>query len=245
MKHYEIKITLLLNKDIKYENIYECLASNINQGLYEDEVLSQIHLNKKYKPYVVGNLYPFDMQSKIYKANQVYVLSIRSIDKDFLNRLKNSLKKSTKLDFKVLAVEFKELKYGFIHSVYTLTPTIISITDDYEVVSANEQNRKIKYWTKEEGSLDFVKKRIKDNLEKKYFEFFNEKLVAPDDFIQMIQVENKKPIVFNYKGSKLFTNKFKLMINSDEVSQKLIKLAFCVGLLEKNSLGFGLLTRGK
>ncbi len=236
MKHYEIKITLLLNKNIKYENIYEYLATNINQGLYEDEVLSQIHLNKKYKPYVIGNLYPFDMQSKIYKTNQVYVLSIRSIDKDFLNRLKNSLKKSTKLDFKVLAVEFRELRYGFIDSVYTLTPSIISITD---------KNGRIKYWTKEEASLDFVKKRIKDNLEKKYFEFFKEKLVAPDDFIQMIQVENKKPIVFNYKNSKLFTNKFKLMINSDEISQKLIELAFSVGILEKNSLGFGLLTRGK
>ncbi len=236
MQHYEIKITLLLNKNIKYENIYECLASNINQGLYEDEVLSQIHLNKKYKPYVIGNLYPFDMQSKIYKANRVYVLSIRSIDKDFLNRLKNSLKKSTKLDFKVLAVEFKELRYNFINSVYTLTPSIITMQDE---------NAKIKYWTKEKASLDFVKKRIKDNLEKKYFEFFKEKIVAPDDFIQMIQVENKKPIVFNYKGSKLFTNKFKLMINSDEISQKLIKFAFSVGILEKNSLGFGFITRGK
>ncbi len=236
MKHYEIKITLFLNIDIKYENIYERLSSNINQGLYEDEILSKLHVNKKYKPYVIGNLYPFDMQTKIYKANQVYVLSIRSIDKDFLNRLKNSLKQSTKLDFKVLAVEFKELQYGFIDSAYTLTPAIISITD---------KNGKIKYWTKEEGSLEFVKKRIKDNLEKKYLKFFDEKIVAPDDFIQMIQVENKKPIVFNYKGSKLFTNKFKLMINSDNTSQKLIKLAFSIGLLEKNSLGFGLLTRGR
>ncbi len=236
MKHYEIKITLMLHVDIKYEDIYEHLASNINRCLYEDEILKQIHLNKKYKPYVVGNLYPFDIGSKIYKANRVYVLSIRSIDRDFLNRLKNSLKKTIKLDFKVLAIEFKELKYGFIDIIYTLTPTIITLCG---------HDNKIKYWTKEEESLDFVKKRIKDNLEKKYFEFFGEKIVAADDFIQMIQIENKKPIVFNYKNTKLFTNKFKIAINNDEISQRLIKLAFSVGLLEKSSLGFGLLVKGK
>ncbi len=236
MKHYEIKISLLLLSDVKYEDVHEFLASNINKALYEDEALKKMHVNQKYKPYVVGNLYPCDVETKTYKEHQVYMLCVRSIDKDLLNRLKTSLKKSAKLDFKVLDVEFKELRYHFIESVYTLTPTIITLQDE---------NGKLHHWTSEDGGLDFVAKRIKDNLEKKYLEFFGIKLKAPDDFIQMIEQINQKPIVFNYKGSKLFANKFKFSVNSDEASQELIKLGFSVGILEKNSLGFGLLTRGK
>ncbi len=236
MKHYEIKTTIFLNKDVKYEDVHEFLASNVNRALFEDEVLKKLHVDKKIKPYVVGNIYPVDTQSKIYKAKQVYVLCVRSIDNDFLLRLKSVLSKSNKLDFKVLAVEFKEVKYTFIDKVYTLTPAIITVQDE---------NNKIKCWTADHSGLDFVAKRMKENLEKKYLEFFDIKLKAPEDFIQMIEPQNRQPIVFNYKGSKLFANKFKFNVNSDEASQELIKLGFSVGILEKNSLGFGLLTRGK
>lgn len=236
MKNYELKVTLLLKVDIKYEDTHDRVSSNINKAMYENTKLKELHKNKKYKPYCIGSLYPFDMASKVYKSNQVYVLTIRSIEKEFLNLLKTTLKSSVKLDFNVLAAEFKEIKYNFIESAFTLTPTIISITDD---------SQKIRYWTKDENSLEFVKQRIKDNLEKKYFEFYKEEVIAPDDFISMIQIQNNKPIVFNYKKTKLFTNKFKIIFNCDEASQKLANLAFGVGILEKNSLGFGFLTKGK
>lgn len=236
MNYYELKITLFLKVDIKYEDIHEFLSSNVNRAMYENDVLKQIHQNKKFKAYCIGSLYPFDMTSKMYKANQVYVLTVRSIDKEFLSLLKNALKESKKLDFNVLAIESKEMKARYIESAFTLTPAIISITDE---------NNKIRHWTQNENSLEFVKQRIKDNLEKKYSEFYEEKIVAPDDFISMIQIQNNKPIVFNYKKTKLFTNKFKLVFNNDEISQKLVNLAFGVGILEKNSLGFGFLTKGK
>jgi len=212
------------------------MTSNINKAFLEDELLQKMHMNKQFKPYVVGSLYPLDMQTKMYKMNQVYVLHIRSIDKEFLNRLKNSFKKANELDFKVISIEFKRQNYGFIDSVYTLTPVIMTINDELG---------KVRYWTKEEESLDFVRHRIKNNLERKYFDFFGKNIVAPSDFVQSIQLHNKKPIVFNYKGSRLFANKFKFSVNNDKISQELIKLGFGVGILEKNSLGFGFLTRGK
>ena len=118
-----------------------------------------------------------------------------------------------------------------------MTPTIISIYD--------EEKDYIRYWIKDEGSLDFVKKRIKDNLEKKYEQFYKEKIIAPDDFISMITIQNKKPIVYNYKRITPWTNKFKILFASDDISQKLASLAFGVGILEKNSLGFGFLTKGR
>jgi len=47
------------------------------------------------------------------------------------------------------------------------------------------------------------------------------------------------------KRFDIFSNKFKIYFASDEISQKLAFLAFGVGILEKNSLGFGFLTKGK
>jgi len=237
LKNHEIKVTLLLKKDVLFINIQEFLSSNINKSMLEDSTLKEMHSKNLFKPYSIGSLYPFDLQNKIYKANQVYVLTIRSIDRDFLSRLQNVLRGSRKLDFNVIAVEFLTREHKYIESAFTLTPTIISIKD--------EEKNYIRYWTKEEGSLDFVKKRIKDNLEKKYEQFFNEKIIAPDDFILMISIQNKKAIVYNYKGTKLWTNKFKILFAPDEISQKLASLAFGVGILEKNSLGFGFLTKGR
>lgn len=237
MKLYEIKITLLLQKDVKLIDIQEFLSFNINKSMLEDNTLKKLHAVKGFKPYSIGSLYPFDLKNKIYKANQIYLLTLRSIDREFLNSLKRVLKASRKLDFNVIAIEFLTRSYSYIESAFTLTPTIISIKD--------EEKNYIRYWTKDEGSLEFVKKQIKDNLEKKYEQFFHEKIVAPEDFILMISVQNKKPIVYNYKGVKLWTNKFKIVFASDEVSQKLASLAFGVGLLEKNSLGFGFLTKGQ
>lgn len=237
MKYYELKITLFLKKDIKFQDVHESLSFNINKAMLEDKVLKENHGTKGYKSYCIGSLYPFDLKTKMYKANQIYLLTIRSIDNDFLNKLKNVLKTSTKLDFNVMAIEFLNKNYQYIESAFTLTPAIISIK--------NEEDDKIRYWVKEEISLEFVKKRIKENLEKKYFSFYDEKIVAPEDFITMIEMQNRKPLVFNYKNTKLFTNKFKIHFASDDISQKLAFLAFGVGILEKNSLGFGFLTKGK
>jgi len=237
LKLYEIKITLLLKRNVNLIDVQEFLSSNINKSMLEDSFLKKQHSEKGFKPYSLGSLYPFDLENKMYHKNQMYVLTMRSIDKQFLQSLSSVLKSSKKLDFNVIAIEFLTRDYGFVESAFTLTPAIISIKD--------EEKNYIRYWTKEEGSLDFVKKRIKDNLEKKYEQFFNEKIVAPDDFILMISIQNRKAIVSNYKGTKLWTNKFKIMFAPDEVSQKLASLAFGVGILEKNSLGLGFLTKGR
>lgn len=235
MKIFELKLSLFLKEDISYKNSHEFLTKNINKSFLNDEILKDLHINKTYKPYSFGNLYPYNKETKIYEKNQVFVLNIRSCDEMFLKSLKRALENAKNLDFKVLTSEFKEFKITHIDSVFTATPAIISVL----------KNDKILCWTAENGvDFDFLKKRITDNLEKKYFEFSGEKVKAPADFITLIELQNKKPIIFNYKKGKLLANKFKLFINSDEISQKLIKFAFGVGILEKNSLGFGFIKRG-
>lgn len=237
MKYYEIKVTLLLKKDIKFGDIHESLSLNINKSMLDNKELKEQHSLNGFKPYCIGSLYPFDLKTKVYKANQIYMLTIRSIDENFLTKLKIVLKESKVLDFNVLAIEFLRKDYQFIESAYTLTPCIITITD--------ENTKKRKYWTKDDSSLEFVKQRIVSNLEKKYKYFYNKEITVPSDFISMIKIENKVPIVYTYKRSRLFTNKFKIHFASDELSQKLAFLAFSIGILEKNSLGFGFLTKGK
>jgi len=88
--------------------------------------------------------------------------------------------------------------------------------------------------------LEFLKKRIKNNLQKKYENYFEEKLDMKDKFIEYIEIINKKPIVYKYKDFKVLGNKFNIKVGTSDESQKLAKLANAVGILEKNSsLGAG------
>ncbi len=233
MKYFEMKLTLLLKKDVLYKDTNSFLSENINKAMFEDQYLNSIHKKGTfYKPYCFGSFYPVEIKTKIYRKNCVYVLKLRSIEKKFLELLSNSLKNSKNLGFETLVSEINVINYPYIERIYTLTPSIITLENG-------------KCWIPEDGNLDFIKRRIKDNLEKKYKQFFSKEVVAPDDFIQNIIVLNKKPIVFNYKKGKLLGNRFEIAFNSDEISQKLASLSFGVGLLEKNSLGFGFVTKGK
>lgn len=236
MKIYESKLTVFLKEDTSYANIHNMLSKNVNKALYHDETLSILHKNLEFKPYCYSSLYPYDTQSKIYRKEQIYMLNIRSLDYEFLKNLNASFKKN-KFDFKVLATQIQEFKLDVVEFAVTQTPSVISIID--------KKTNKALCYTKEFENLEFVKNRIKDNLEKKYMQFFKENVKAPEDFINFIKMTNQKPIIFNYKNTKILANKFDIAFNSDEISQMLAKLAFAVGLLEKNSLGFGFLARKK
>ena len=76
----------------------------------------------------------------------------------------------------------------------------------------------------------------------------NEKLNIDHNFIQFLEIKNHKPqIIFftkNYnnqiKRIKLFGNKFRIIPNEDELSQKLAFMSLSCGLGEKQSYGAGL-----
>ncbi len=236
MKLYELKITILLKTDIELANANQTLAKAINFILTQNEYTRELHDKNGLKPYVFSLPYPIDIQTKIYQKDRVYLFSIRSIDEKFINIFKESLKKVNLDEFSILATELKEINKFFINSLYTLTSTISTITNE---------DKKSYFWTINNSNLEFIKEKIKNNLEKKYKQFFNQEIKAPDDFISNIILLNQTPFVTNHiknkdnKKFKLFGNKFKIFINSDENSQKLAFLALGVGLLEKNSFGYG------
>ena len=82
---------------------------------------------------------------------------------------------------------------------------------------------------------------------KKYEEFFGKKIEVNQNFIQLLEVKNQKPqsIYFTttkneiQKRVRLLGNKFRIVPNEDEISQKLAFLTLGVGLGEKSSYGSG------
>jgi CRISPR-associated endoribonuclease Cas6 len=101
---------------------------------------------------------------------------------------------------------------------------------------------------KQDGDILKLQKLLQDNLEKKYNAFYGTKLKPTQNFIQLLEIKNQKPqriwtskkdkeqkiVSFNFIG-----NKFRIMPNEDEISQKLAFLALGCGLGEKNSYGGG------
>ena len=99
-----------------------------------------------------------------------------------------------------------------------------------------------------DGDILKLQKQLQDNLLKKYENFYNEKLKPTQNFIQLLEIKNQKPqsIYFMKKINdgksirvRLFGNKFKIVPNEDETSQKLAFVALSCGLGEKQSYGGG------
>ena len=235
MKIYELKITVKLKRDIYLKEYIEFVSKNINYIFYNSVVLRAIHEKKGFKPYVVGSMYPFENKIRNYQAGNTYTLVLRTIEESIADEIVKASKKAYNLDFDIKDVIYNELRIGYVDKIYTITPAVLTITNE---------GAKPRYWTIEDDLL-LLQRRIAENLEKKYKEFFKRDIKPPEDMINFFTIHNQKPIVYNYKGGKIFANKFTIGFNSDEVSQKLAKLSFGVGILEKNPLGFGMAVREK
>ena len=236
MKYYELICTAYLKADIVFEKSFETLSKYITFSMVRGG-LETIHKQKGFKHYVFGGLMPIETE-KLYKKGTTYTFTIRSLDETFINTLSNALRANIdNSDLLVVHTMKKVIKQFFINELYSATPVIISIEND-------------KFWTlQSSGDIIQLQKQLHDNLEKKYQSYFGEELRAPQNFIQLIELKNRVPqnIKIHKEGKKItfFGNKFKIVPNEDEVSQKLAFMALACGLGEKNSYGGGfLLGRG-
>lgn len=221
MQYYNLKLSVILKKDIRAEEAYEKLSNLISYAMLKDNNLKLLHEENKYKNYVFCNLYPVEKDS-IYKCNNVYYFDIRGIDLKMLMKLKQVLNVAENENFKVIQASFETSMQRKITKLITLTPVIITTEiGDYD----------IKY------DLDFVKNRLVANIQKKYKSIYNTE--ADVDFIKEIIKTNKKPMKIPYKNIHMLGNKFEIMVKEDPISQNLAYLMLSVGCGEKNSLGFG------
>lgn len=223
MKYYNLKIVVLLKQNLKNFNTYEKISNLISFAMLKDVNLKQIHEKNIYKNYVFCNLYPVESDG-IYKKNNIYTFDLRGLEIEKIMKLKQVLNYIENGYFKVIQVIFQTSVQRKIKKLTTLTPTIITTEKgDYDI----------------KENLDFVRKRILSNTQKKYKNIFGESLDI--DFIKDIRKTNIKPIKVPYKNINMLGNKFEILIKEDKMSQDLAFLILSIGCLEKNSIGFRIL----
>ena len=237
MKYFELTCKAYLKNDISFKDSFEAINKYISFSMAQNERLKKLHESKGYKFYVYNNFYPIE-QDKLYKKGNIYEFKIRSIDENFINTLEMLLKQNTNNPNLLVVESYKRsIKQFFISELYSITP-VISINSDG------------KYWTFDmDGDIVKLQKLLQDNLEKKYTSFYNQDIKPTQNFIQLLEIKNRKPqniwVKKDCKVFRFFGNKFKIIPNEDEESQKLAFLALGCGLGEKNSFGGGFcLSRG-
>ena len=230
MKYFELRCKAFLKKEIAFESSFELLSKYISFSMYK-EGEGEVHQKEGFKYYVFGGLLPIEPE-KVYKQGNLYSFTIRSLDETLINTLSTTLRQNINNE-NLLVVEAhkKAISEFFITELYSATPVIVSISNG-------------KYWTmNESGDIMLLQKQLHDNLAKKYQRFFNEAVHVNQNFIQLIEIKNKVPqnilITKDGKSIRFFGNKFRIVPNEDEMSQKLAFVALACGVGEKNSYGGG------
>lgn len=231
MHYFELTTTAYLLKNVAFNEVNEKIAQLINKAMVRDEKMAIKHEENEFKNYVFDSLYPRE-KDKVYKAGKIYVFRVRSLEEDFISKIKQLFSTITTDYFKVIAGEIKKQEQRPIKELYTVTPALATIGKNIYWIPGND--------------IKLLIERINSNLFKKYKDYFKTSLSEEQLFFEKIKIMNKKPMVYKYKNTNLFGNKFKIAINDDETSQKLAFMTLGVGLLEKNStIGMGFCIEGR
>ena len=236
MKYFELICTAYIKKDTSFKDSFEVINKYINFSMAQNQILKALHERKGYKFYNFGNFYPTEKE-KVYKKGNSYQFRLRSPDEAFVDNLSKTLRQNIdNPNFLTVEVTKRAVKQFFVSELYSATPVVV--TADKGV-----------FWTMErDGDILKLQRLLHDNLEKKYFDFYGEKLKVEQNFVQLLEIKNRVPQSIwaskNKKSFKFFGNKFRIVPNEDEVSQKLAFLALGCGLGEKNSFGGGFCISG-
>ncbi len=231
MKYFELICTAYLKNDIPFKSTFDVISKYISFAMFQSQEIKQLHNQIGLKLYVFGNFYPIERE-KIYKKGNSYKFTLRSLDEKFIDELSKTLRQNiNNPNFLVVETHKKTIKQFFISELYSATPVIVSTAKGV-------------YWSIDrDGDILKLQKQLNYNLEKKYQAFYGESIKAEQNFIQLLEIKNKYPqSIYMKKGIhdvRFFGNKFRIVPNVDEVSQKLAFVALACGLGEKNSFGGG------
>jgi len=241
MKYFELRCKAWLKEDIWFKNSFEIISKYISFSMMKS-ASSKIHERMGYKYFVFGSFVPLEKDG-LYKAGQTYEFTLRSLDESFIDDMRDALRQnSDNPHMIVVATEKRGFGIRFVSELYSATPVIVTINNDNEASPI--------YWTMErDGDIIKLQKQLHHNLLKKYKSFYGEEIAPSQNFIQLLELKNRVPqtITMHKDGKKVtfFGNKFKIIPNEDEISQKLAFTALACGLGEKNSYGGGfVLSRG-
>jgi len=241
MKFFELTCLAYLKHDISFEESFDSISKFINYSVCQKDEYLEKHNKNVFNHYCFGGFLPIQ-PDKLYKKGNTYSFTLRTIDEKFANELSNLLRANINNPFlQILQVDKKELKTFFISELYSATPVVMSLKKE------DEKSPQL-FWTLERsGDIIELQNQLQENLLKKYEAFFGKKLKPTQNFIQLLEVKNHKPqsIYFTttknerQKKVRLLGNKFRIIPNEDEISQKLAFLSLGVGLGEKVSYGGG------
>ncbi|MDF2821881.1 MAG: associated protein Cas6 [Clostridiales bacterium] len=223
MIYFELKISIQLKEDVIYEKSYQALSKFISHVMLQDESLKEYHQEKFVKGYVFTSLFPIE-KDKIYKSGRVYIMHLRSLNLEFILKLKKYMERSHDTVIKVLAIQMSNYLLKPIIQLKSLTPIVCTLDSG-------------RYWTKEDG-IKLLMERINTCAIKKYKRYIGELEEEGEGFIESIELLNYKPIKIPYKSTSLIGNKIIISCKSDEYSQKLAFTILASGL-EKGSVGMG------
>ena len=231
MKYFELKCTAYLKRDIPFKDGFENISKYISYSMAQTDELKLLHEKRGFKLYNFGNFFPIE-SSQTYKKGTSYSFTLRSLNENFIDTLTLSLRQNiNNPNFLVIETKKRVVKKFFISELYSATPVIVTTENNL-------------FWTiQKDGDILKLQRQLHDNLEKKYKIFYDKKIDAEQNFIQLLEIKNKTPqiIEFNKDGKKIrfFGNKFRIIPHEDEISQKLAFIALACGLGEKNSFGGG------
>jgi CRISPR-associated endoribonuclease Cas6 len=241
MKVFELRCIAYLKQNIEFDNSFNAISKFINYSICQKEEYILQHNTNIFNNYCFGTFLPIQ-KDKLYKKGNTYNFTIRTIDEKFSKELVSLLRSNINNSLlQIVQVELREIKLAYISELYSVTPVIISIKKE------NEKSPQLFWSLDKSGSLIELQNQLHDNLLKKYEGIFGEKLDISQNFIQLLEVKNQKPQSIYFittkneveKRVRLLGNKFRIVPNEDEISQKLAFLSLGVGLGEKNSYGGG------
>ena len=227
MNYFELKCTAYIKKDIPFKESFEIISKYISFSIAraDTELLKTFHQDTGFKHYSFGGFYPIEKE-RVSKKGHTYQFTLRSLNQTLIQTLSTSLRENiNNPNFMIVETRQKTIKQFFITELYSATPVIVTV-------------EKGLYWTvQKDGDILKLQKQLQDNLEKKYFSFYGEKLEISQNFIQLLELKNKKPQNIwtskDEKSFRFFGNKFRIIPKEDEVSQKLAFIALSCGLGEK------------
>lgn len=221
MEYNELKIVVLLKKDILLKDCGYFLSRVIIEAMSKDEKLLEYHNGAGFKYYSFDSLYPLAKEG-VYSKDGLYNFRLRSVKKDFISGIKKGLLKFQNNDIKVIMIEEKRYKHRKIDELISLTPVIVTLESQNNMVDVNQFGN--------------IQDNIIRNLVKKYNSLYKETISFDDAaHIFLKTTLSSKPIPTSYKGVSLLGVKYRFKVNHDGLSQRLAFLAEAVGIGEKNS----------
>lgn len=222
---FEIRLKLLLKKDMPYHESGEKIGQILNQALCRDPEYLIFHEESRgYKFYVYDNFYPFE-KSGIYKGGNVYGIRLRTVKADLAEYFLERLPGEETVCMKCVKADIKIISKKYIEKIFSLTPAVIKNYPDG-------------YW-RESFTVKQFEKRLSENLLKKYNVLTGKKMNEEFMLYNGIKFLNGKPIKTSYKGITLLGDKIELIAAQNEIAQELLYMALGTGILENNANGCG------